>query len=120
MSKKKIANGNRFNYTVSGSAVSSGDPIFMEDILGIAETDGEVGDTIAVDVTGVHTVVKDTGVGKAFAQGQKVYWDASNDECTPDADDGGSPTPTAFAHIGWAYTAAGANDTTVNVRLLLS
>jgi predicted RecA/RadA family phage recombinase len=116
--KNKVSKGCVIHYTVAGSAVASGDLVVLEDIAGVATTDGAIGDTIALDVEGVFTLPKVTGSGTAFAQGQAVYYEPTEEKTTPDADDGGSPA-TAFVLVGYAWAAATTAATTVNVRLKL-
>lgn len=116
--KNKISDGCTIKYTVAGSAVASGDLVVLEDTVGVAVTDGAVGDTIALDVEGVFEVPKITGAGTAFAQGQAVYYEPSEEKVTPDEDDG-EVVPTAFVLVGYAWAAAGTAATTVQVRLKL-
>lgn len=55
------------------------------------------------------TVTKNTGTGKSFAIGDKVYVDASTKKATPNA--------TSNTLVGVAISAASTTDTEVNIHL---
>ena len=109
------------NYICSGkvldkvldSTVAAGDVVEFTDLIGVAVSGGVSGDTIAVNIEGVYTLAKRTQ--EAFTQGQKVWWDKTNNHLTSDSDPAGSPGRAIFA--GYAYIAAGVNDITAQVKL---
>lgn len=101
-----IQNGTTIDYTVAGSAIKSGDIRMLEDLAAVAVTDGEVDDTIAMNVTGVYELPKGTG---AVKQGQKVYVDATAGNITA--------TATGNKLAGTAWEAAAAAAITVLVKL---
>jgi predicted RecA/RadA family phage recombinase len=107
-----VQEGDVLNHVVAGSAISSGDIVALTDIVGVAITDGAIGDTIAVQVEGVFTLAKATG---AVTIGQKLYYDADNDNLTTESE-GGSPWG-AFVLAGKAAAPAESGDTTVNCKL---
>ena len=65
---------------VAAAALDSGDVVVMGDIVGVAEADIALAATGSVRVQGVHTLAAITGV--AFAQGDQLYWDATNERLT--------------------------------------
>lgn len=73
-------------------------------------------DTVAATVScpmalyGAVTVTKNTGTGKSFAIGDKVYVDASTKKATPNA--------TSNTLVGVAIAAASTSATTVDVFML--
>jgi predicted RecA/RadA family phage recombinase len=114
MAKNLIACGDVFDYTVpANTTINSGDPVLMADIMGAAITSGVTDDVIAVQVEGVFEFPKAAaGSGKAFTQGQKVYFDATAKNMV-NTDASG-----ANKHVGWAYVGALTTATTLQVRLL--
>lgn len=62
----------------TGSAVASGDPVAVGDLLGIASVDIAVGETGTVEVEGVFEVA--CNAADVITQGQKLDWDASASE----------------------------------------
>lgn len=93
----------------AGSNLTSGQPVLMGDVLGVALSDIANGSSGSVAVSGTFTIAKlstDTP-----AQGAALYWDAGNSRLTT----------TASTHklAGYAAAAAGNGDTTVRVRLKL-
>lgn len=65
-----IEDGKTIDYTVTGAAIKSGEVVVIGDRIGVAVTDGEIGETIALAVDGVYELPKGSG---ALAQGTKVY-----------------------------------------------
>lgn len=70
MATNKIQDGNVLYLTLA-SAVVSGGMVVQGKLVGIAETAGEVGDEIAVSVTGVYEVPKTSSI--AFSVGDYAY-----------------------------------------------
>lgn len=99
--------GDVFDHTLA-AAVLAGAVIVMADTVGVALTDGAIGDTIAVRVAGVFELPKAAPL--AIAQGAKVYWDATPGNITTDA-----TAPNVFA--GYAFVDGASADTTLLVRL---
>ena len=75
MAKTYVQPGNTLTHTAA-AAISSGDIVPMNDIVGVALGDIANGSDGEVMVTGVFTVTKVAGT--AFAQGDKLNWDDSN------------------------------------------
>ena len=92
----------------TGATIASSSPIvFGLFCMAIALADILNGVTGSVAVEGVFTLTKTTG---AIKQGGKVWWDATNGYCI------NAPAKNAY-FIGYAETAAGSSDTTVDVIL---
>jgi len=108
-----VQEGVVLDHTVAGSAISSGDIVALTDLVGVAVTDGAVGDVIGVQVCGVFELAKATG---AVTIGQKLYYDSDNAELTTDSE-GGSPWG-AWVLAGYAAAAAESGDATVNCKLV--
>jgi predicted RecA/RadA family phage recombinase len=100
---------------VAGGTIASGQIVELGDMVGIALGSATSGQTVAVKLDGVFEVEKVTGTGKTFAIGQKVYSNGAN-KATPDANNGGDPV-VAYKLMGYAWTSATANGTTVEVLL---
>ena len=114
MATNLIACGDVLDYTVpAATTITSGQPVLVGDLLGVAITGGTTGDVIAVQIEGVFEIAKRTHATNAvITQGSKVYWDAGNSRID-NTDNSG-----ANKHIGWAYAAAASTATTVQVNLL--
>jgi predicted RecA/RadA family phage recombinase len=104
--KNFIEDGKVLNYKVTGAAVKSGDIVIAGKLVGIAVTDGAVGDIIAVAIDGVYSLPKASG---ALAQGAAAY------VITADGTITGTATSNTF--IGYVWKAAAAGDATVEVKL---
>lgn len=99
--------GDTVTFTASVT-VTSGQPVAMGSLFGIAVTDATSGQTFEAALVGVFDLPKATG---AVTAGAKIYWDASEGEVTTDADSGANPL------IGAAVAAAASDAATVKVRL---
>lgn len=104
--KNLVQDGATIDYKVSGKAVKSGDVCMIEDVAAVAVTDGAVGETIAMHVSGVYELGKGAG---AIKQGQKVYVDAGGT--------GIVATDTGNKYAGCAWEPAAASAATVLVKL---
>ncbi|MDR2448710.1 MAG: DUF2190 family protein [Prevotellaceae bacterium] len=104
--KNFIEDGKVLKYKVTGTAVKSGDVVIVGKLVGVAVTDGAVGDTIAVAIDGVYSLPKASG---ALSQGAAAYVIA----------DDGTITSTATSNIfaGYVWKAAASGDATVDVKL---
>jgi predicted RecA/RadA family phage recombinase len=104
--KNFVENGGTLRYTVSGTAVKSGDVVMVGKVGGVAITDGAVGETITLSTQGVYRLPKSSG---AIAQGQAVYVSATD----------GSLTTTATGNnlLGYAWEDAASGDSAVNVKI---
>lgn len=95
------------DYTPS-SAVTAGDVVVSNDLVLVAHKSiaaNELGAMAAAG--GVYDLPKETGTGKTFALGAKVYWDDTNNR--------GTSTATGNKQFGICTKAAGASDSTVRV-----
>lgn len=109
--KNFIQKGGAVQVTLT-EAVSSGDVVKLSHCLGVAVTDGGIGDTIAVEIEGVFEVPKVTGI--AFLQGEKLMWDYSASKFT-----GAYATPASGDVTGAAIALQSAvqDDTTCIAKL---
>jgi predicted RecA/RadA family phage recombinase len=89
------------------ATVSSGDGVLVGRLFGVAATDAESGDDVAIKTTGVFTLPKTSA--QAWTVGALVYWDGS--QCTT-ADGSGANTL-----IGKAMAVAANPSSTGVVRL---
>ena len=105
--KNYVEEGCALNITVSGAPVVSGQVVQVGDIVGIATTDGAIGDLVAISTDGVYRLKKKTT--DVIAQGVTVYWDNTAKEVTV--------TASTNKIAGKAWTAQANGDTTVDIRL---
>lgn len=92
----------------AGADISSGDPVVVGDLFGVACGDIANGESGEVQLTGVvGSIPKDTAT--AFAQGASVYWDVADGELNDDSVNN--------KLVGYAYEAALAADATMTVLL---
>ena len=74
--------GEILHYVVqAGDNIKSNDLVAVEDVVGVATTDGIVGELLAVNVTGVYSVPLPSAVG-TVRQGMKLYYDPATKEIT--------------------------------------
>jgi len=103
-----VHEGNTVDYT-PGSAVTAGDVVVQETLVGVATQDIAASKLGALTVKGVFDFAKATTSGSAIAAGKKVYWDSGNEVATETA--GGN------TYLGKTVAAATAAASTVRVRL---
>ncbi len=101
-----VKEGNAIDYT-PGSAVTAGDVIVQEDLVGVAKLDIAANEQGSLHVTGVFDFEKD--VGTAMTAGKLAYWDNTAKEATE--------TASGNKLIGKIVASALAADTTVRVRM---
>ena len=76
MTTKYVQDGDVLEYTnASGSTITSGTPVVMGNIIGVALVDIANGASGSVAIRGVFTLPKVTG--SAWTLGSKLLWDAS-------------------------------------------
>lgn len=93
-----------FIHAVLADTVKGGDVVIIEDIVGVAVTDGDAENVKAVQTEGVFTLPKGSG---AIEQGAKVYWDGTKV----------TKTATNNTLLGFAWEAAATAETTIPVKL---
>lgn len=108
--KNQIEEGKTIRYTVGDTSVKSGEVVVVGDMVGVAVTDGETGEDIALNVMGVYELPKGTG---AIDQGKKVYVAVDAEAGTKNIV--ATATGNTFAGHSWAKAAAG--DSTIAVKL---
>ena len=106
----KIQAGGSVDYT-PGSAVSVGDVIVQNKLVGVASHDIASGALGSIDVEGVFDFPKATSGGSAIAAGKLVYWDVADQEAKENSESSANPL------LGITVLAAVDADTTVRVRL---
>ena len=100
--------GERIDYT-PGGAISAGDVVVQEDIVGVATDDIAASVQGSLAVTGVFAFTKGTGSSSALAVGTKVYWNDTSDIVSTSSGDG--------KYIGKVVAAAIDSVSTVDVRM---
>jgi predicted RecA/RadA family phage recombinase len=106
-----VQKGDSIDHTPS-SDVAAGDVVIIgEKTLGIAKLDIKANELGALSLVGVFDVAKEAGTGTALAAGINVYWDATNQVVTSDANGG------ANINMGRTIAPATDDDTTARVRL---
>lgn len=108
MAQNFIQPGDIMDYTNGGSAITSGSPVVVGSMVGVALVDIANGATGSVQFTGVFRVAKKAD--DVVTQGAPIYWDAGNEEATV--------TETDNALMGVAWTAQAGSDTEVDVKLM--
>lgn len=108
MANNYLYTGDVLDYANGGSTdIASGAPVLVGSRLGIALVNIPAGGTGSVRMRGVFTVAKlSTDV---VAQGDLLYWDATNSRLTT--------TAGSYKLAGYAATAAGAAVTTVAISI---
>jgi len=107
--KNLVQDGKTIQYTVAaGSEVKSGDVVVVEDVAGVAITDGKEGELMTLSVEGVYNLKKGSG---PINQGKKVYVNVTDKVATIVV------TATGNTFIGYAWKTAKATDETVDVKL---
>lgn len=105
--KNFVQKGDVIEHTLT-EEVSAGDPVVIGDLVGVAVNDGESGDVISVNLTGVYELPKTTGADTGFSQGATLYLTA-----------GGNLTETSTdnTEAGKAFADAADGDATALVKL---
>lgn len=113
MATNYVQPGDAMEYT-AGGAITSGTPVLVGDLLGVALTAAAAsGDIITLGLEGVYTLTKKThATTEPIAKGAKVYWEVASSKITY------TDNSAANKHVGYAFEAALSTDTTVLVRLL--
>ncbi|WP_323004722.1 DUF2190 family protein [Denitromonas sp.] len=106
--KNYVSSGATLTITAA-AAITSGDGVLAGSIFGVAAGDIANGAEGTINLTGVYNLPK---VGsQAWTVGAKVYWDASEAECTTTA------TDNTLIGVAVLAVGSGAGETTGRVRL---
>lgn len=105
--KNKTFCGDTITITAPVGGTTSGSPVLVGTVLGIAVSSVAAGSPAAVQLEGVFTVTKLTA--DDVAVGDKLYWDAGNSRLTK--------TSSGNTEAGIAFAAAGTSATTVSIKL---
>lgn len=106
--------GENLDYTCTAD-VERGEVVVINDALGVAASTAKKNDVIAVYMTGVFLLPKDTSA--ELAQGKKVYWNPTAKTVTAAADDGASSGATAYLEAGIVWETALASAEKVQVKI---
>ena len=90
MAKNRVYADGRFLYLEVPSGTESGDPVVVGDIPGVALIDRDDDDKATIDTSGVYKLeveAKDDDGDAAISVGDKLYYDATDDEITKDDSD---------------------------------
>ena len=114
MATNRVQDGKVLQFTNGGSAISSGDAVVIEKLVGVALVDIANGASGSVAITQVYNLPKvDAAV---IAQGEQVHYDVSAAEV-----DDESATPAAGDLLGWGIAAEAKGTTTgENIAILLT
>jgi predicted RecA/RadA family phage recombinase len=107
--KNFVQPGQNVTVTAPAGGVTSGDPVMIEALFGVATREADAGETVVIATTGVYTLPKTST--DDIAVGAAVYFDSSAGEVTLSDGSGSNPM------VGHAVTAAGNPSATVAVRL---
>lgn len=107
--KNYVQPGNALTVPAPSGGVTSGDPVLIGSLFGIAATTADEAADVELATVGVFDLPKVAGT--AASQGAVIYWDAAEAEATPDDDEG------ANKRIGIAVLNAADVATIVRVRL---
>jgi len=102
--------GNSYDYTPD-AAVSGGDVVVVGDRALVATRDMEADVLGALATHGVFAFTREASSGADLDFGSAVYWDATEEEPTSDADTGSN------AKLGAAFDTLEAADTTWYIEL---
>lgn len=92
---------------VTPYAVNAGSGVLKGGLFGVALNDYASGATGQIVVAGVFTgLVKASGTGEAWAQGDRLYWDDTNKRLTKNST-GNFAVGVALETVGTAVTTAG-------------
>lgn len=105
--KNFIQDGKTITVTLA-AAILSGAAMLIGALVGVACTDGAIGDKVAFNLEGVYTLPKAVG---AVSQGAILYWDDTAKVVTTSSASG------ANFKIGHAFAAALSGDATLPVKL---
>lgn len=113
MAKNLVACGDVLDYLIpSGEVIESGDPVLVNDVMGVALVSGVEGEIISVQLEGVFSLPKKTHASnQALAQGDAVFFDHTDGKVTNTSNGGLNP------QVGVAYNDALSTSASANVRL---
>ncbi len=67
----------------AAAAITSGQPVLVGDLFGVAQGDAAIGEDVVIVRRGVFELPKTSA--QAWTVGAKVYWDGTNNVCTTTA-----------------------------------
>lgn len=105
-----LQRGDAVDFTVAGSAVSSGDPHLDGVRFGIVIADAAVGEVATKQTVGVFDGLPILGTDVVSGPGIPLYWDDGNSRLTITAAIG-------LVLVGYSMEAKGSGPTTIQARL---
>lgn len=109
--KNFVQKGDALDLTAPSGGVTAGVPVKINNLIVVPATDADEDDTFAGYVKGVFDIAAEGATsGQAFAEGETVYWDATNKQATV--------TSTDNTAMGYAVAAKATADTSVRVMLV--
>jgi predicted RecA/RadA family phage recombinase len=110
MAQNFIISGEVLQLTNStGATITSGSPVFVGRLVGVALGNIANGTSGAVKTDGVFSFAKEVGSGKGITQGAAVAWDSTNSVVTK--------TLSGNKFLGYATQTVGDNGTTIEVTI---
>lgn len=107
--KTFVQPGEKYDFTVAGTAVTAGQGLKVGALVGVIQNSAAVGERAVLVLVGVFDVAKPGS--QAWTVGAKIYWDDTAKNFTTTV---GTNT---FVGHAWAAVGAGAGETTGRVRL---
>lgn len=107
MSKFFVQPGNQIGVTAPAGGVSSGDPVQVGALFGVALDDALAAASVIISTMGIHKIAK--VAAQVIAEGDKLYFDTVNAEL--------STSPEAGDHVAVAHLAATGAATRVTAKL---
>jgi predicted RecA/RadA family phage recombinase len=110
MAQNFIISGDVLQLTNStGATISSGSPVFVGRLVGVALGNIANGASGSVKTDGVFSFAKEVGSGKGITQGAAVAWDEANKVVTK--------TIAGHKFLGYATQTVGDNGATIEVSI---
>lgn len=109
MGKAYRQKGEKVSLTAPAGGVVKDRAYIIGDLAVVAENTKDAGEKFSGLTCGVVRLTKNTGTGQSFAEGDRVYWDSTNNRCDADGSVGEC--------IGTAVAVAATSGTTVDLQL---
>ena len=110
MGARFVQDGISIDYT-PGSAVTAGDVVVQQDLIGIAKIDIPANGLGALAIEGAFDFPKATGTSTGIAAGAICYWDVADQQAKTDSETG------ANKKLGKCILAAADAAATVRIKL---
>ena len=107
MAKNYVQRGDVLTVTAPAGGVSSGDPVLIEALFGVATGDAAAGEDLELSTIGVYRLPKVSA--QAWLQGAAIYFDSGAGNCTT--------VDTSNTFVGYAARSAANPSATGTVKL---